>query len=94
MEPVYSQFFTLSDVHVNCFGRLKSSMMLFFAQEVAGRHFTEISMDYDSLAQKGMFWAIIRQKVQITRLPLRGERIRVETVAKAVEFYIRLMKQC
>ena len=79
MEPIYHQYFDISDNYVDCFGRLKSSMMLFFAQEVAGRHFTEISMDYDSLAQKGMFWAIIRQKVQVTRLPLRGERIRVET---------------
>ena len=79
MEPIYQQYFDITDACVDCFGRLKKSMMLFFAQEVAGRHFSLISMDYDSLARKGMFWAIIRQKVQITRIPTRGERIRVET---------------
>ena len=79
MAPIYQQSFFISDNCVNCFGRLKNSMILYFAQEVAGQHFSEISMDYESLAQQGMFWAIIRQKVQITRLPQRGETIRVET---------------
>jgi len=79
MNPIYEQSFLITDNCVDCFGRLKNSMILYYAQEVAGRHFAEISMDYESLAQKGMFWAIIRQKVQITRVPTRGETIRVET---------------
>ena len=79
MEPIYQQSFTVTDNCVDCFGRLKSSMLLYYVQEVAGRHFDRISMDYDALAQKGMIWAIIRQKVQITRMPKRGETIRVET---------------
>ena len=79
MNPIYEESFLITDNCVDCFGRLKNSMILYFAQEVAGRHFAEISMDYEALAQKGMFWAIIRQKVQITRKPCRGETIRVET---------------
>ena len=79
MEPIYQQNFTITDNCVNCFGVLKNSTLLYFVQEVAGRHFDAISMDYDALAQKGMIWAIIRQKVQITRMPTRGETIRVET---------------
>ena len=79
MEPIYTQEFTVTDNTVDCFGRLKASQILYFVQEVAGQHFSRISMDYDSLAKLGMFWAITRQKVQITRLPTRGETIRVET---------------
>ncbi len=79
MEPIYSQEFQITDNTVDCFGRLKPSMILYFVQEVAGQHFNRISMDYDALAKLGMFWAIIRQKVQITRLPTRGETIKVET---------------
>ena len=79
MEPFYQQNFTITDNCVDCFGRLKPSMILYYVQEVAGRHFDVISMDYDALAEKGMIWAIIRQKVQITRIPRRGETIRVET---------------
>ena len=79
MESIYQQNFTVSDNCVDCFGRLKPSMILYYVQDVAGRHFDRISMDYEALAEKGMIWAIIRQKVQITRLPRRGETIRVET---------------
>ena len=79
MEPIYQQDFEITDVYVDCYGRLKSSMILYFAQEVAGHHFTELAMDYDSLARRRLFWAVTRHRVQITRLPMRGETIHVET---------------
>ena len=79
MESIYTQNFQITDNHVDCFGKLKLSTLLYFAQEVAGRHFDTIAMTYDQLAEKGMFWAIIRQRVSITRLPKSGETIRVET---------------
>ena len=79
MESIYTQNFTITDNCVDRFGRLKLSTLLYFAQEVAGRHFDRIAMTYEQLAEKGMFWAIIRQRAQITRLPLSGETIRVET---------------
>lgn len=79
MEPIYSQSFEITDLHVDCYGRLLPSKILFLMQEVAGNHFTELSMDYDTLSQRGLFWAITRNKVQITRLPMRGETLRLET---------------
>ena len=79
MQPIYQQEFHINDAAVDCFGRLKPSMILYFVQEVAGKHFNRISMDYDALEKLGMIWAIIRQRVQITRLPRRGEKLRVET---------------
>ena len=79
MEPIYTQEFHINDAAVDCCGRLKPSMILFYAQEVAGRHFERLAMDYDALAKRGMFWAITRCRVQITRLPRSGETITVET---------------
>ena len=79
MESIYTQNFPITDNCVDRFGNLKLSALLYFAQEVAGRHFDRIAMTYDQLAEKGMFWAIIRQRVAITRLPRSGETIRVET---------------
>ena len=79
MEPIYQQDFEITDLYVDCRGRLLPSKLLYIMQEVAGTHFARISMDYETLAQKGMFWAITRHKVQISRLPLRGETIHVET---------------
>ena len=79
MESIYTQDFTVSGNCVDCFGNLKLSTLLYFAQEVAGKHFDRIAMTYEQLASRGMFWAIIRQRVSITRLPKSGETIRVET---------------
>jgi len=79
MEPIYSQSFKITDLHVDCRGRLLPSKILYLMQEVAGIHFAKLSMDYDALAQRGLFWAITRNKVQITRLPMRGETLHLET---------------
>ena len=79
MEPIYSQEFVLNDAAVDRFGRLKPSMLLLYIQEVSGIHGAALGADYDTLAQKNLFWAILRTKVQITRLPSRGETIRLET---------------
>lgn len=75
----YSQTFTLTDLDVDCFCNLKLSSLLFYAQEVAGKHSALLGADYEALAKKNLFWAVSRHKVQITRLPRLGETITVET---------------
>ena len=75
----YSQTFTLSDMEVDCFGKLKLSALLYFAQEVAGKHCVQLGADYETLSKKKLFWAVTRHRVQITRLPVRGETITVQT---------------
>ena len=52
MQPIYQQEFHITDAFVDCHGHLKGSMILYFCQEVAGRHFDQLAMDYDSLATK------------------------------------------
>lgn len=79
MEPIYRQQFHIDPVAVDCFGRLKPSMLLLYAQEVAGHHSDLLSFTYDALAQQGLFWAVIRNRVQITRLPREYETITMET---------------
>ncbi len=79
MEPIYVKNFTLDDLVVDRFGFLKPSAILYYVQEVAGQHFSLISRGQPTLEQQGLFWAVIRHRVQITRLPSRGETIRVET---------------
>ena len=79
MEPIFKKEYPITDAAVDCFGRLKLSMLLFFCQDVAGQHCQLLGADYDTLEKKNMLWAIIRQKVQITRLPMSGETIYMET---------------
>ena len=79
MEPIYSEVFEITDLHVDCCGRLLPSKILYMMQEVAGNHFSQLSMDYDSLARRGLFWAIIRHHIQVNRLPVSGETVTLET---------------
>ncbi len=79
MEPIFQKDFEITDICVDRYGRLKPSVLLFFAQEIAGMHCNELSLGYEALAKQRLFWAVTRHKVQITRLPSRGETIRIET---------------
>ena len=79
MEPLYSQNFEITDHYVDCFGRMTPASILLMIQEVAGKHCMALSVDYETLAKRGMFWAVTRHRVQIERMPLLGETIRVET---------------
>ena len=81
MELMYSQEFHILGSSVDRYGRLKPSMLLYYLQEVAGIHGSALGASFEALAERGLFWAIIRQKVQIIRLPMAGETIRLETWA-------------
>lgn len=78
MEPIFQKDFEITDICVDRYGRLKPSVILLFAQEIAGMHCDPIA---ESLANRHLFWAVTRYKVQVTRLPKLGETIRVETWA-------------
>lgn len=79
MEMIYQKKFSVNDLHVDCFLRLKPSVLLYFVQEVATDHAVMLGTGWETLHKKNLFWAVIRHKVQITRLPLSGETITVET---------------
>ena len=79
MEPIFQTDFKITERDVDCCGRLMPSMILFYAQQVAGMHSTEMTLGYDVLIKRRMFWAVTRHKVQIQRLPRLGETIHVET---------------
>lgn len=79
MEPIYRQTFTINTIHLDRYDRVKPSVLLYFAQEVASNHCLALSLDWQTLHEQHLFWAIIRQKMQISRLPTAGETITVET---------------
>ena len=78
MEPFIKKF-EINDLYMDCFGNLKPSAILFLAQEIAGHHCIELGLDWDTLAKKNLFWAVVRHKIQIHRLPRRGDTVTVRT---------------
>ena len=79
MEPIYRRTFTLSHIHTDRFGRAKPATLLYLVQEAAGEHCSLLAVDGACLSQKHLFWAVSRNRLQITRLPLLGETVTVET---------------
>ena len=79
MQPIYVKEFEVSPVAVDQFGRLKASRLLAYLQDVAGDHSAILGTDQHALMDKNLFWAVIRHRVQITRLPQSGEKLRIET---------------
>ena len=79
MEPIYRQQFEISHIHTDPFGRAKPSVLLYFVQEAAGAHCSLLAVDRDTLSHKHLFWAVTRNRVQITRLPRLHETVTVET---------------
>lgn len=79
MEPIYVKEIEVSPVAVDQYGRLKASRLLAYLQDVAGEHSAILGTDQNQLMDKNLFWAVIRHRVQISRLPGSGEKLRIET---------------
>ena len=45
MEPIYTQTFEITDNMVDCYGKLRASQILFIAQDMGGRHCTQLALD-------------------------------------------------
>ncbi len=78
MEAIYQREWTVDSLVSDCFGYLKPSAVLYYVQEAAGQHLNRMTLD-PAPEQRGLVWVVIRHRVQITRLPRKGETIRVET---------------
>ncbi len=79
MEPIFRQSYRIRECDVDRYGRLKPSRILFFAQDTASHHCQHLSLTQEFMDSKGLFWAVLRHRVQITRCPRAGETISVET---------------
>lgn len=79
MKPIYRKELKIGDTQVNSLDRLKNSQLLAILQEVAGEHGTQVGVGKDALKEKGLFWALIRYRIEVTRLPKAGESVTVET---------------
>ena len=79
MEPIYTKEFTLSHIHTDRYGYARPAVLLYFVQEAAGEHCIQLKVDGETLSQKHLFWAVTRNRVQITRLPRLGETVTVKT---------------
>ncbi len=79
MERIYCKNYRIPASAADRYDRLKLSHILDYMQQMAGDHSTSLGTGRDTLLEQGLFWVVLRHRVQITRLPASGENITVET---------------
>lgn len=79
MELLYERTVTVENRDVNENGLMKLSALLRYVQEVSGGHSDLLGYTWDALAEKGLFWAVLRHKAVIHRLPKAGETVHLQT---------------
>lgn len=79
MDLLFEQEVAVKDCDFDEYGSFRLSALLHYAQEAAGGHCEILGLDWDSMAAKGLFWAVLRHRVLVHRMPKAGERIRVQT---------------
>lgn len=75
----FTDTFHIDTIHLDATGHVTPAVLLHFVQEAAGKHCLQLALDWDTLAKQGIFWAVIRHRLEVSRLPQKGETIRVET---------------
>lgn len=79
MDFVYTAQYPITALHTDCFGQCRPSCLLRLSQDAAEEQCHLLGTDRAAMDKKNYFWAIIRQRIEITRLPKTGEVITLKT---------------
>lgn len=71
----YRMDFTMDSAYLDKAGRVRPGALLYFAQEAATEHCRLLGAEQTG----NLFWAVIRIRTEIVRLPQKGETITLET---------------
>ncbi len=73
------EYHTVSSVEIDLWGRMKATSILNICQEIAYRDSTLRGVGYETLHSLNLSWVLSRMRVEIDRLPVWNEVIRVRS---------------
>lgn len=76
---IFEKDFTVEENQVDSSGGLKLSSLLLSLQELAEEQCVRWGLDWQSLWDRGLFWAVTRSRGTLQRLPRLGEKARMRT---------------
>lgn len=79
MTVPYEMSYTVPSGERNAYGNWKLSALLHQVQEISGAHCDALGLTRCGLAEKGLFWAVLRHRLAIGRLPRVGETVFLQT---------------
>ena len=75
MSPEYRRTLRLKAEHVDCFRRLRLSVLMRLFQECCIAHTEELGMGREKTLDRGFLWVINSETIEISRLPEYDEEI-------------------
>lgn len=75
MDLIYHDTYTVETTDLDMYRRLRSVRLLELIQTVSGRHAEALGMGGDDLLRHGLAWVVVRQKIEIGRMPGEGETL-------------------
>lgn len=79
MQQIFYSQQQVETIFADRFDRLKPSAILYLTQEMASGHCRQLGCDWNTMAQQGLFWAVVRHRIHIDCLPTVGQSLRLET---------------
>ncbi len=76
---LYSHPYKLKSRDVNRFERLRPSQLFELMQEAATEHSELLGAGIREIRTRNLMWVLVRQYVEITRMPRYGEEVMIET---------------
>ncbi|HEY7723764.1 MAG TPA: acyl-ACP thioesterase domain-containing protein [Anaeromyxobacteraceae bacterium] len=77
--------YAVHGVDADAFGLLSGPSLAGYLQESASRHAEALGVGEPALRARGLAWVLWRQRIEVLRLPCRGEELAVETWPSGVE---------
>ena len=76
---IYAKTYTILASDVDMYRRLRLSRLFTILQDVSLRHTDELGMGRDKTLDRGILWVVTMQRVDVSRLPVYDEKVRLET---------------
>lgn len=77
MEQIFEKKYEITEVLTDGFERLHPAALLYLVQETAGAHCHHLGVEDEKLGD--LFWAVLRYRVEVDRLPRIGETVTLRT---------------
>lgn len=75
MDLIYHDTYSVETTDLNMFRRLRPARLLELIQTVSGRHAEALGMGADVLNAHNLAWVVVRQRIDISRMPGEGETL-------------------
>ncbi len=78
-KAIFEQTYKITSLHINTNKELSLYGLLGFLQDIASEHSRALDFGYESMKAKGIFWVLVRQKLNIEQWPQWHDKITIKT---------------